>query len=45
MVLREDVLERNRELLIQVCEAEEIKIKNGVASPDHVQYTLNMPLR
>ncbi|TVZ28659.1 putative transposase [Gillisia sp. Hel_I_86] len=35
-VLQGDIQARCRELLIQVCEAQEIEILKGVVSPDHV---------
>ena len=35
-VLQGDIQVRCRELLIQVCEAQEIEILKGVVSPDHV---------
>jgi len=35
-VLRGDIQQRCRELIIQICDAEDIRITSGVVSKDHV---------
>ncbi|MGS2760897.1 IS200/IS605 family transposase [Sinomicrobium sp. M5D2P9] len=42
-VLRGDVQERCRELLIQICEAENIVILKGVVGSDHVHMHIEYP--
>ena len=42
-VLRGDVQSRCRELLIQICDTEDVKILNGVVSKDHVHMHIEYP--
>ena len=42
-VLRGDVQKRCRELLIQVCDSEDVRILNGVVSKDHVHMHVGYP--
>ena len=42
-VLIGDIKERCRDLLIQICEAENIEILKGVISPDHVHMHIEYP--
>ena len=42
-VLHGDVQSRCRELLIQICEVEEVKILKGVVSKDHVHMHIEYP--
>ena len=42
-VLQGDVQERCRELLIQVCDTEDVRILGGVVSKDHVHMHLEYP--
>ena len=42
-VLKGDVQKRCRELLIQICDAEDIKILSGVVSKDHVHMHIEYP--
>ena len=42
-VLKGDVQSRCRELLIQVCEAEDVRILKGVLSKDHIHMHLEYP--
>ena len=42
-VLKGDVQKRCRELLIQICDAEDIRILSGVVSVDHIHMHLEYP--
>jgi putative transposase len=42
-VLKGEIQKRCRELLIQICDAEDIKILSGVVSKDHVHMHLEYP--
>lgn len=42
-VLQGEVKERCRELLIQICDAEDVRILGGVVSADHVHMHLEYP--
>ena len=42
-VLRGDVQKRVRELLIQICESEDVEILKGVVSKDHVHMHIEYP--
>lgn len=42
-VLRGDVQTRCRELIIQICDAEDVKILKGVVSKDHVHMLIEYP--
>ena len=42
-VLKGDVQSRCRELLIQVCEAQDVRILKGVLSKDHIHMHLEYP--
>jgi putative transposase len=42
-VLKGDVQKRCRELIIQICDAEDIKILKGVMSKDHVHMHIEYP--
>ncbi len=44
-VLKGDVQKRCRELLIQVCEGEEVQILKGVVSKDHIHIHIEYPPR
>ncbi len=44
-VLREDIQQRCRELIIQICDAEDIRISSGVVSKDHVHMLIEYPSR
>lgn len=44
-VLRGDIQKRCRELIIQVCEVEEVDILKGVVSKDHVHIHIEYPPR
>lgn len=44
-VLQGDVQKRCRELLIQICEAEEVQILKGVVSKDHIHMHIGYPPR
>ena len=44
-VLQGDIQKRCRELIIQVCEVEEIQILKGVVSKDHVHIHIEYPPR
>src|SRR6056297_1077530 len=44
-VLKGDVQQRCRELIIQVCEVEEVAILKGVVSKDHVHIHIEYPPR
>jgi len=44
-VLRGDIQKRCRELVIQVCEVEEVDILKGVVSKDHVHIHIEYPPR
>jgi putative transposase len=42
-VLRGDIQKRCRELIIQICDAEDVRILKGVVSKDHVQVHVEYP--
>src|SRR5436853_7500082 len=42
-VLRGDIQARCRELIIQICDAEDVKILQGVVSKDHVHMLIEYP--
>ena len=42
-VLRGDVQQRCRELIIQICDAEDVRILKGVVSKDHVHMLIEYP--
>lgn len=42
-VLRGDLQQRCRELLIQICDAEDVRILSGVVSSDHVHMHIEYP--
>ena len=42
-VLKGDVQKRCRELIIQICESEDVHILKGVVSKDHVHIHLEFP--
>jgi putative transposase len=42
-VLKGDIQKRCRELIIQICDAEDVKILKGVVSKDHVHMHLEYP--
>ena len=42
-VLRGDIQARCRELIIQICDAEDVKILKGVVSKDHVHMLIEYP--
>ena len=42
-VLTSDIKKRCRELLIQVCDSEDVRILNGVVSRDHVHMHIEYP--
>ena len=44
-VLQGDIQERCRELLIQVCDAEDVRILKGVVSKDHIHMLVEYPSR
>ncbi len=44
-VLRGDIQARCRELIIQVCDAEDVRILKGVVSKDHVHMLIEYPPR
>ena len=44
-VLRGDIQRRCRELIIQICDAEDIRISSGVVSKDHVHMLIEYPPR
>jgi putative transposase len=44
-VLKGDVQKRCREMLIQICDAEDIRILKGVVSKDHVHMHIEYPAR
>jgi putative transposase len=44
-VLRGDVQRRCGELLIQICDAEDVRILKGVVSKDHVHMHIEYPAR
>ena len=44
-VLRGDVQKRCRELIIQICDAEDVQILKGVVSKDHVHMHIEYPSR
>ena len=44
-VLQGDIQKRCRELLIQVCDAEDVQILKGVVSKDHIHMHLEYPPR
>ena len=44
-VLKGDIRERCRELIIQICDAEDIRILKGVVSKDHIHMHIEYPAR
>ena len=44
-VLRGDIQKRFRELIIQICDAEDVRILKGVVSKDHVHMHIEYPPR
>ncbi len=42
-VLKGDIQERCRELLMQICDAEDVRILSGVVSKDHVHMHIEYP--
>ena len=42
-VLKGDIQKRAREIIIQICDAEEIKILGGVVSKDHIHLHIEYP--
>ncbi len=42
-VLTGDIQQRCRELLVQICDAEDVRILNGVVSKDHVHMHIEYP--
>jgi putative transposase len=42
-VLRGDIQARRRELIIQICDAEDVRILKGVVSKDHVHMLIEYP--
>ena len=44
-VLKGDIQKRCRELLIQVCDAEDVEILKGVVSKDHIHMHIEYPPR
>ena len=44
-VLKGDIQLRCRELLIQICDAEDVRILKGVVSKDHVHMHIEYPLK
>ena len=44
-VLRGDIQQRCREIIIQICDAEDIRILKGVVSKDHVHMHIEYPPR
>ena len=42
-VLKGDIQKRCRELLIQICDAEDVRILKGVVSKDHVHMLIEYP--
>ncbi len=42
-VLRGDIQQRCRELIIQICDAEDVRILKGVVSKDHVHMHIEYP--
>ena len=42
-ILRGDIQKRCRELLIQICDAEDVRILGGVVSKDHVHLHIEYP--
>jgi len=44
-VFRGDIQQRCRELIIQICDAEDIRISSGVVSKDHVHMLIEYPPR
>ena len=42
-VLKGDIQKRCRELLIQICDAEDVRILSGVVSKDHVHLLVSAP--
>ena len=44
-VLRGDIQQRCREIIIQICDAEDIRILKGVVSKDHVHMHIEYPSR
>ena len=44
-VLRGDIQKRCRELIIQICDSEDIQISSGVVSKDHVHMLIEYPPR
>jgi len=44
-VLKGDIQQRCRELIIQICDSEDIRITSGVVSKDHVHMLIEYPPR
>ena len=44
-VLRGDIQKRCRELVIQICDAEDVRILKGVVSKDHIHMHIEYPSR
>ena len=44
-VLRGDIQQRCRELIIQICDAEDVQILKGVVSKDHIHMHIEYPSR
>jgi len=44
-VLKDDVQKRCREILFQICDAEDVRILKGVVSKDHVHIHIEYPAR
>ena len=42
-VLKGDIQKRSRKLLVQICDAEDVRILNGVVSKDHVHMYIEYP--
>ena len=42
-ILKGDIQKRCRELLIQICDAEDVRILNGLVSNDHVHMHIEYP--
>jgi len=44
-VLRGDIQQRCREILIQTCDSEDVRILKGVASKDHIHMHIEYPVK
>ena len=44
-VLKGDIQTRCRELIIQICDAEDVRILKGVVSKDHIHMLIEYPLK